>query len=174
MVGFIICHYYPQKQYGIISYLAKDKDFKDGEKYVGAKLLGKLKTILTSNSHRCNLLVFELQQGTKDRAKSKLFKLYANCLGLQAVELDFAYYRPRLNLNHTPEEQLILMIVTFDSQGVRYMDKDKAMDILSFIHFYCYGDIYDKETNEFALYHNYLGKRMAHYADSLPNEIKAT
>ena len=171
LVGFIICHYYPQKKYGIISYFAKDKAFTDGEKYVGSKLLRRLRKILTSD-HTCELIVFELQMNAQDRAKSKLFKLYASSLSLKAMELQFAYDRPKLSLTDQREERLALMIVPIGLAIKDELNKNRVIDILSFIHFYCYGDIYDKKTDEFAIYHGYLKKRMDHYRCALPNKIE--
>jgi hypothetical protein len=172
LAGFIVCHYYPEKKYGIISYLAKDKDCKDGEKYVGTKLIKRLNRILVKE-HGAELVVFELQKNSKDKAKAKLFKLYANSIGLKALELDFPYNRPKLNLSDQEEESLVLMIAPISLTVEREVSKERVIDILSFIHFYCYGDIYDDGTIEFMRYHQYLSERILYYTHSLPSKVVA-
>jgi hypothetical protein len=169
IVEFIACFYYPKKRYGIIGYFGKTKSFKDED---GAKILKKLKEILIKE-HNCELLVFELEFNKRDRAKAFLFKRYAKQLGLVALELDFDYQRPKLNLEDTKEEKLSLLVIPIKGNIGNTFTKAKVLDILSFIHFYCYGDYYETTDPLHIEYQNYMQSRIDFYSANLPDEINA-
>lgn len=172
IVGFIACFYYPKKQYGIIGYFGKTKSFKEESKYTSLKLLKKLKAILVKD-HKCKLIVFELEPSKKDRAKAFLFKLYAQQLNLIAYELDFEYYRPKLSLEDSKdEEKLALLVIPINDTIKKTFSKNKVLDILNFIHFYCYGDYYNSKDNLHKQFQKYMHTRMEFYKTNLPEKIK--
>lgn len=171
IIGFIACFYYPEKEYGIIGYFGKSDQSKEYGKYVSSKILQKLKSILLKK-HSCKLLVFELEND-RQKGKSALFRFYAKNLGLTVKELKFDYYRPKMSLVDKDEPQLVLMVVPFLEEIPKKVTKDKILDILSFIHFYCYGDYYDKDQREFEQFQAYLGQRMECYETILPDEVLA-
>lgn len=169
IIGFIACFYYPEKEYGIIGYFAKAESAKEQSKYVSLKLLQKLKNILLEE-HSCKLVVFELENERRE-AKAALFKLYAKNLGLTVKEAKFNYIRPKMSLIDNNETQLLLMLIPIKEKIERTIRKDKMLDILSFIHYYCYGDYYDNDQKEFAEFREYLITRMHYYDSVLPGEI---
>ncbi len=172
IVGFIACFYYPEKQYGIIGYFGKTKSFREEGKYVGTKLLKKLKTILVEE-HKCKLLAFELEFNKRDKTKAFLFKSYAKQLGLSTYELGFDYYRPKLNLQDTKEEKLTLLVIPISETITNSLSKEKVIDILSFIHFYCYGDYYEPHDTMHQEFQNYMQSRINFYQANLPDEVSA-
>jgi hypothetical protein len=171
IVGFIACFYYPEKQYGIVGYFGKSDQFKEQTKYVSSRLLNKLKRILVKQ-HACKLLVFELENNKRD-AKAGLFRLFAKDLGVNILELDFEYYRPKMHLQDSSESRLSLMIVPITEEITPSIPKAKVLDILTFIHCYCYGDYYDQDQAEFSEFQSYLQSRVDLYKSSLPEYINA-
>ncbi len=172
VIGFIICFYYPQKKYGIIGYFGKSNSHKDIGKYIAPKLLKELKSILL-NQHKCKLLVFELESQKRSKAKIILFKLFATKLNFTAYELDFDYFRPKYNLEDTnTEEKLSLFVIPISESLKKYITKKKVIDILNFIHFYCYGDYYDATSPSHVQFQNYMKARMKIYDSILPDKIK--
>ncbi len=171
IVGFIACFFYPQKKYGIIGYFGKTKSFNDVGKYCGTKLLKELKKILIEK-HDCELLVFELKIDEHIKGKKSLFKSYTKNLGLVVYELlNFQYFRPKLNLDDTTEEELELLIIPIKNIVSTTFSKEKILDILNFIHFYCYGDYYEKDDNLHSAFQRYLQGRVEYYESNLQDEI---
>lgn len=170
VVGFIACFYYPEKQYGIIGYFGKTKSFREEGKYVGTKLLKKLKAVLVEE-HNCKLVVFELEFYKRDKTKTFLFKSYAKHLGLILYELSFEYYRPKLNMEDIKEERLKLLIIPISEPITIPISKEKVLDILSFIHLYCYGDYYERHDKMHQEFQNYMASRIDYYSQILPDII---
>ena len=173
VIGFIACFYYPQKKYGIIGYIANSNSNKELSKYVSPRLLKKLKNILLGE-YKCKLLVFELEPQKREKSKIILFKTLAKKLGLVAYELDFDYYRPKLNLEDTKDEaKLSLLVIPISYTSMKSFTKEEILDILSFIHFYCYGDYYNKADNLHKQFQSYMESRMNVYKANLAENIKA-
>lgn len=171
IVGFTACFYYPQKKYGIIGYLGRTNSINKVGSHISIKLLKKLKSILVKE-HDCKLLVFELEKQKRDKAKVYLFRSYAKKLGLRAFELMFDYWRPKLNLDDSKEDNLRLLILPINKTINNTMAKTEVLNILDFIYFDCYGDYYDEKDEKFQTFHDYLKNRIDFYKLSLPDTIK--
>ncbi len=174
-IGFMACYYYPTLEYGIIGYIGRTKEAteKAGEavRYSTIKLIEKLNSII-HKKHKCKLLVYELEIGKRDGEKMQLFKSCAQKLNLKTYELDFDYWRPKTDLEDKSEEKLRLVVIPIQTSLHQSMSKNEVLEILNFLHFYCYGDYYDISDPKFNVFQDYLKTRMAFYEKNLPDIIK--
>lgn len=171
IVGFLACFYYPDKRFALLGYIGKLSAFKDLDNgYISLRLLRKLTSIL-SKEHNCQLLLFELQR-KRDDSKVLLFRSFAKNIGLDMFELDFDYVRPKYHLKDSGEESLRLFIVPLQRRASAVLSKKDTMDILDFLHNYCYGDFYDTGDDEYNEFQSYLRDRLAFYDASIPDQIK--
>ena len=182
VVGFIFCHYYPERQTGIVSYFGINKSSQVARKQAAPRLLKRLLRILHRAEKPCQWLLFEIHVPEPDedkhtnserRAKGVLFKQTAKHLGIRAVELDFDYNRPRWSLDpRVEEEPMRLLCATLAKQPLQgTLSKSQVIHLLGTIHLCGYGDYYPVEDRHFQEFHEYLGSRRASYEERLPDPV---
>jgi len=180
IVGFLFCHYYPDRKKAIISYYGIDKEVTEARKGAAFTLLTKIRSILT-HTHNCDFLFFDVErpferrlkeENAKRKARIVLFKQNAISLGFHAYMLDFDYQQPKITLaKGTHEDSLLLMFVPLKTFHETKLSKDEVVNFLSFVYLDCYGDVYDMDDKRFLKYHQYLIKRVRDYEKSLPSTI---
>lgn len=181
VVGFIRCHFYPDRRKAIVSYFGINKQVLEARRSAAKKLLLKLKKILSENRRVCDFLFFDLQkpedtiskaENSERRARPVLFKNRANSLGLKAYKFNFAYRCPKISLDHDAHEHpLVLMCVPLASSLERIVPKATILEFLQFIYLDCYGDLYPVTNERFLRHREHLTQLLAEYETSLPDEI---
>ncbi len=61
LVGFLFCHFYPERRKAIISYYGVSSAFPEARRSAASRLLARLKSILGAGDHPCDYLFFDLQ-----------------------------------------------------------------------------------------------------------------
>ncbi len=182
VVGLLFCHYYPEINYAIITYLGIDKTVQPAREHGVEFLLKCLMRILRSRKHLCELLIFELQkpsssldrtQNQERKARVGLFKQRAAMFGLHAYRVLIDYQRPKLSLDpNLTEENLVLMCVPLGPhKPTSVLPKAGVIKLLEFIHHYCYADFYSPSDPAFADFQNYLKHRVDLYRRTLPELV---
>lgn len=171
LLAFLSCFYYPQKGYGIIAHYGKNPNFREEGKYVDKQILGYLRKLLVKK-HNCELIVFEIDAMDKRMGKAYLFTRFARKIGYEGYQLQFEFVRPMRYLNDTEGGRLDLYVIPINYPVTALMPKEKVLDIIRFLHLYCYGDYYDVSDPSHLEYQNYLKGRVAYYEQHLPAQIR--
>jgi hypothetical protein len=181
VVGFVICHFYIEREKAIISYLGINSQIIEAKRSASKKLLNKLKTILLKHKDVCDFLFFDLQgvdsslsqaEKSKRKARPILFKQTAKRLGLRAYLLQFNYMCPKVSITDEAREYpFTLMCIPIHGQLSQKISKQIVMEFLNFIYLDCYGDIYPVNDPQFKVHHDYLEQKLKQYEETLPDEI---
>lgn len=180
VVGFLLCHFYPDRNKAIISYYGIDKKFVEARKSAAISLLKKIADIL-KRKRECDFLFFDVErpstkiskkENTEREARVTLFKQKAITLGLHAHKLQFDYHPPKITLaKGTHEDSLILMFVPLNLLNVSSLTKVEVAEFLRFVYLDCYGDIYHIDDPRFVKYHEHLITKLNKCEKSLPAKI---
>lgn len=182
VVGFLLCHFYPERRKAIISYYAINEEILEARRSAAMKLLARLKRILLDGRHPCDYLFFDLQgidpttpkeEAGKRKARPGLFRRSAKRLGLPAHLFQFAYACPKVAMrDDTHEYPFTLMCVPVSARLPQPVPRATVLEFLHFIYHDCYGDIYAVSDDRFQPYHDHLQQRLNHYEQTLPAEVK--
>lgn len=181
VVGFIFCHYYPDRRKAIVSYFGIDKTSREARAFAAAALVERLKGLLSAKERHCDFLFFDVERPEAVRRKEersrrlariKVLKQDVDHVGLQAYCLDFRYQRPKIVLSDNAKEiPLTLMVVPIHGVLAGTLPKEVVMEFLRFIYLDCYGDIYNMTSPEFAEYHKHLAARLVDLERDLPKVV---
>lgn len=181
VVGFVFCHYYPDRKNAIISYYGIDKEVTLARQTAAKLLLEKTRKLLTSGNRDCRFLFFDVERPHRNLAKperiereSRIRRLRqtARSFHLRAYSLDFDYHSPRITMaDGTRETPLTLLVVPIKDSLGSSISRDKLIVFLRFIYLDCYGDIYELSDPHYTAYHAHLNERLMHYEKTLPKII---
>ncbi len=179
VVGFLFCHFYPDRQKAIISYYGIDKTVLEARRGASDALLTRIYEKLSKS--RCEYVFFDLEcpdlklivnQKRERRARIELFKQTAKRFNLTAVEPEFIYKSPKIALEkEAREKRLCLLFVPLVSFPETKINKSQLIEFLRFVYFDCYGDIYSTNDHRFDQYRVGLNELISYYENSLPHEI---
>lgn len=183
VVGFLFCHFYPDRRKAIISYYGINPEVSEARRSASAKLLMRLKRVLLDGQHPCDFVFFDLQgidpstsraEARKRKARPVLFKQSAKRLGLSAYVLQFPYSCPKVSLSPDSREYpFSLMCVPIGATLPQPVPRALILEFLSFLHLDCYGDLYPVSDERFQPYREHLRQRLKHYNETLPSEVEA-
>ncbi len=186
VVGFMICHLYPQLEWrkAIVTYFAIDDDNVEARvKFAADRLVEKLKIILIKGK-KCDLLFYELQvpeerhaadERRKRLGRRLLFRRKAKALGLKALEFQFPYQCAKVSLSHDAHESPFSLFGIGIRESIpANVPKSKLLEYLKFIYTVCYGDLYPKDDPRFAEHQKHLLGMLDHYEKTLPEMVQAT
>ncbi len=181
VIGFLLCHFYPEREKAIISYYGIDKNIRSARTSAAHSLLSAIHNELTSKGRSCKYLFFDVERPTnrltrKERAERKarvtVFKQSARSFGRKAFCIEFDYSSPRITLSTgTRETPLTLMTIPLASSLEGSISRETLLEFLSFIYFDCYGDIYELNDPHFKSYQDHVSKKLEKYSASLPAKI---
>ena len=184
VVGFVFCHFYPERKKAIVSYFGIDRQVVEARRSAAKKLLRKLAQILSDRQHACDFLFFDLlspdssaspAENAERKARPVLFKQSARALDLKAYRFHVQYECPRISLaDGTHEHPLILMCVPLAARLERPVSKQDFLGFLRFIYLDCYGDLYPVNDERFTAFHEYLRSKLTQYEKSLPDQIQVS
>lgn len=179
VVGFSLCHYYPDRKKAIISYYGIDKESANARQHAAVCLLGYLQRELTIRG--CKYLFFDVERPSPNLPKRELaerlsrirrFKQSAKSFRLNAYSLDIDYRSPRITLAAgTRSAPLTLLVIPIAQQMSTTLSKATVMEFLRFIYLDCYGDIYDLKDSRYAPYHAHLTKSLLQFQKTLPDVV---
>ena len=184
VVGFMFCHFYPERRKAIVSYYAIDRRDDTARATAARAMAVRLQQLLSETSRTCDYLFFDTQnpdaqigkiENRARRARPALFKLTADSLGLRAYKLDFNYRCPRVSLDPDAREHPFTLLC-IPMQGVVLpvpVPKDTIIVFLRFIYEDCYGDVYPVSDPRFNEHRKYLSSLVETYQSSLPDFIHA-
>lgn len=182
IVGFLFCHFYPERRKAIISYFAIDKKNNEARIKAADQLLLKLKKILIEGN-KCDALFYETEiseptiskhERREREARRALFRLKAKAHGLKALEFKFQYECARVSLSDDVHERpFSLFCIGVQEQIPINLPKKQLLEYLRFIHLDCYGDLYPEDDPRFEEHQEYLRKRLEHYEKTLPEIVPA-
>lgn len=183
VVGFLICHFYPQRKKAIVSYFGINKDVLEARRQAANSMLARLKKLLLNSEHTCDFVFFDMQgvdgelplnERTERRARPVKFRQSAKAFGMKAVIFEFDYRCPRVTLSPgTKEYPFTLMCVPIRSTLPKLVPRDTIMSFLHFIYLDCYGDVYAADDPRFKEHHDYLEAKLHEYETILPDFIAA-
>jgi hypothetical protein len=183
VVGFILCHFYPERRKAIISYFGIDKQVAEARRTAATRLTARLHRILRDRRHRCEYLFFDLQgvetttapeEAKERKARPRRFKQSASRLGTPAYTLQFQYVCPKVSLSETSREYpFTLMCIPLKHRLPQPVPRALVMEFLTFIHLDCYGDLYPVSDDRFVPYHEHLIERLKQYELTLPPFVNA-
>src|SRR5690242_3165484 len=111
--------------------------------------------------------------GDQDSRSHQRFRLNASGLGLRALRLEFPYYCPKVSLEESAEERLLdLVCIPIGAELPDPVPREMALELLTFIHMDCYGDLYCTDDPRFPVYRQYLQGRVEHYRAVLPATVE--
>ncbi len=178
VVGLLLCHFYPDRANAIISYHGINPSVPAANVSAGPRLLRLLRRILLGGGRKCDFLLFEIEEGSVRRTDGKRrrrnalferFRINASGLGLRALRLEFPYYCPKVSLEETAEERLLdLVCIPIGAELPKPVPGPAMLDLLTFLHLDCYGDLYCTDDPRFPIYRQYLQERVEHYRATLP------
>lgn len=187
VIGFLFCHYYPERAKAIISYFAIDKSIKEARTVAARTLLKSINTQLTRNGRQCNFLFFDVERPAnnlprKIRAERKsritLFKHSAATFQKKAYCIDFDYKSPRITMSPgTREVALTLMVIPLaenKQKALKTIPKEQLLEFIHFIYFDCYGDIYELGDPRLTKHQEHMTRKLSRYEKSLPPNIALT
>jgi hypothetical protein len=184
VVGFVFCHFYPTARKAIISYLAIDSGNSEAKACGAARMLQRLRRILSDPDHLCEFLFFDLQgiesttpqeEAKTRKARPVLFRRTARRMNLQTYDLQFAYQCPKVSLEEEAREHpCTLVVVPLNGTLPDVLLRSQVLEFLRFIHLDCYGDLYPKADPRCAEYQSYLRSQLRHYESTLPPEIPSS
>lgn len=184
VVGFMFCHFYPDRKKAIVSYYAIDRRDERARMKAAGAMAKELHSLLSHASRPCDFLFFDTQnpdaqlgkvENRERRARPALFKLTAESLGLHAYKLHFDYRCPRVSLDPDAREYpFTLLCIPLPGVTLNVpVPRDMVIQFLSFIYEDCYGDMYPVSDARFTEHHNYLARLVAEYQSTLPEFIHA-
>ncbi|HKI02437.1 MAG TPA: hypothetical protein VKK31_10680 [Thermoanaerobaculia bacterium] len=181
VVGILLCHFYPERAKGIISYHGVNPAVPAANASAGPLLLRLLRRILLRGGRKCDFLLFEIEEAPirrtdgKRRRRNALFERFrinASGLGLRALRLEFPYHCPKVSLEETAEERLLdLVCIPIKAELPKPVPRLAVLDLLAFLHLDCYGDLYCTDDPRFPIYRQYLQGRVEHYRTTLPDAV---
>ena len=181
VVGFIFCHYYPERKKAIISYYGIDDKVLEAKKFAASALLKHLGRALIRKHIDCQYLFFDVakpgqqlpqKENLRRKARIRLFMQSARIIGKKAYSFHFDYHSPKAYLsNDTHERPLVLMFIPIKGIISTTMPKSQIMSFLKFIFLDCYGDIYRIDDPRFDEYQLHLSKIVNEFESNLPEKI---
>jgi hypothetical protein len=181
VVGFLFCHYYPERKKAIVSYYGIDKTILEARRSAANALLAYLNTNLGSKGVRCGYLFFDVERPDtastaheKVRRKARIIVLKQSARSFQrsAHCLDFEYTSPRITLSEgTKETPLTLMVIPLADPLPRSISRETTLEFLRFIYLDCYGDYYSINDEPYQAFRDYLSATLERYRGTLPEEI---
>lgn len=170
VVGFILCHFYPESRKAIVSYVAVKGGIATHQK-TSRELIKKLKSILTNNN-QCDFLFFEIQGFDSNKGLRRLFAGRANSIGLKVRKFVIEYQCPRISMSgDTHEAPFSLFCVGLREDIPDLISKQKMLGFLAFIYFECYGDLYPINDELFYRHREHLKGIIDNYEKTLPDLI---
>lgn len=167
VIGFVFCHFYPESRKAIVSYIA----VKNTRHKTSNKLVRKLNKILVK-SKKCDELFFETEGSDFNKGLVRWFSKRSGSEHLKLRMYDLQYQCPKVSMSHEARESsLFLFGVGVNNEIPKSIDKSKMLEILSFIYFDCYGDLYDVKDPLFIEYKSHLNEMYKYYEENLPDEI---
>jgi len=181
VVGFLLCHFYPERRKAIISYFGVNKEVLEARNGAATVLLKKLKKVLSKRRRSCEFIFFDMQgveeglppeEVAKRRARPVLFRQSARTLKMKSVTFDFPYRCPKVSLAPgTREYPFSLMCVPLSRDIPKPAPRALVISFLEFLYLDCYGDVYPVSDPRFAEHHAYLESVIADYRGSLPEFV---
>lgn len=166
VVGCLYSPYYPSRSSAMVSYFAVKGgvsiDYNTSE-----HLVKRLKWILLFS--RCRTVYFETQK----RGLAKLFTKLASekPIELKIRRFDFPYLAGPVTANGNPASAL-LFAVSLRGQIQDIISKPRLLEILDFIYYEVYGDIYTlAEHDAFNRHQKKLHDLVKHFENTLPPTI---
>lgn len=182
VVGFLLCHFYPERRKAIISYFAIDKKNRKACIEAADRLLLELKKILLKRN-KCKVVFYESEgseatiskhERREREARRALFRIKARAHGLKALEFKFQYQCARVSLSDDVHERpFSLFCIGVQEQIPPNLPKKQLLEYLRFIHLDCYGDLYPEDDPRFEEHQAYLRERLLHYEKTLPDTVPA-
>jgi len=181
VVGFVLCHFYPDRRKAIVSYLGIDRSSLKARRDCAArrKLFAGLRRALTSRRRDCQYLFYDLVgvdpstpkvERRERQARPTLFIQAAEALGLIATEICLDYRPARVSLDDDePDYPLRLWCIPLKGSLPAVIPKALVLEFLEFIYMDCYGDFYSTDDPRFAEHQQYLRQIVDHYAEALPD-----
>ncbi len=181
VVGFIFCHYYPERKKAIISYFGIDKNVLEARKFAAIVMLKHLERLLIRKYKECEYLFFDVARPEKQlseaefrerKARISLFMQSARSIGKKAYVFQFDYHSPKVSLSHESQERpLVLMFIPLKGSISMVISKAQVIAFLQFIFLDCYGDIYRIDDPKFKEYQQHLKENVREFEVLLPEEI---
>lgn len=180
IVAFVLCHYYPERQKAIVSYMAIDKaSLKARQGLARRRLVIALKKRLTAR--RCEYLFYDLEgvdphtssiQRRRREARMLHFVRAAATAGLKAYELDLDYHPAKVSLeDDEPKYPLRLWCVPLTARLPARLPRNVVLDFLRFVYLDCYGDIYPTDDPRHVEHQEYLRGIVSRYERQLPEFV---
>ena len=180
IVGFVMCHYYPTRKKGIISYLAAHHATAALQKRAGVRLARAMKRILLRQ--RCEMIFYEVELPTEHKRTRPrgprpglptLLQQRVEITGLVARQLCFPYLCPKVSLRAVEDasKRFALYCVSVRGPLPKALSRDAVQEYLRFIYLDCYGDLYSPEDSEYSAHQTALTRSLAEQTRSLPEAI---
>jgi len=167
VIGFVFCHFYPESRKAIISYIA----VSDSRNKTSHKLVSKLKKILIK-SGLCDELFFETEGSDANKGLIRWFSERAKSIGFNVRLFNFQYQCPMVSMSHdSKESHFFLFCIGIKTEIPELITKSKMLEILKFIYFDCYGDLYDVKDKLFLEHYTHLQKMFENAEKTLPDVI---
>lgn len=167
VVGFVFCHFYPETRKAIISYIA----VKDSRNKTSHKLVSKLKKILLK-SGQCDELFFETEGSDANKGLIRWFSEKAKSIGFNVRLFNFKYQCPMVSMSHESKESpFFLFCIGIKTEIPELITKSKMLEILRFIYFDCYGDLYEVKDKLFLEHYSHLQQMFENAENTLPDVI---
>lgn len=184
VVGFLFCHYYPERKKAIISYIGNDNNGFESKKFVVPALLKYLTHALTKKHKECQYLFFDVarpgqqlsDEVNRERiGRINLFMRYTRVIEKKAYIFKFEYHSPKAYLSDEVHERpLVLIFIPLKEAIPTTMSKSQLITFLQFIFMDCYGDIYRVDDPRFEEYQRHLKETVSEFETHLPEEILLT
>lgn len=181
VVGFMFCHYYPERHKAIVSYYGIDKNVLEARKLAASVLLKSIEKLLVRKHKECEFLFFDVARPGKElskeenlerKARISLFMQSARLIRKKAYVFQIDYHSPRVSMaDETHERPLVLMFIPLKTQIPTIMKKSEVMSFLRYIFFDCYGDIYRVDDPRFEEYQKHLKEQVDEFEKVLPEEV---
>lgn len=181
VVGFIFCHYYPERRKAIISYFGIDKNVLEARKFAAEVLLKHLEYLITRVHKECEYLFFDVarpgqmlsrEENLERKARINLFMQCARTIGKKAYVFQFDYHSPKVSISEdTHERPLVLMFIPLKDDISATISKEQVLTFLRFIFLDCYGDVYTVDDPRFEEYQAHLRENIREFEKSLPDNV---
>lgn len=181
VVGFLFCHFYPDRQKAIVSYYGIDKAVLEARRSAANALLAYLYKNLVAKGRRCEYLFFDVErpdtastahEKVRRKARISVLKQSARSFQLRAYCLDFEYSSPRITLSEgTKETPLTLMVIPLSRPLGTRITRDEVLEFLRFIYLDCYGDYYSVNDEPYQAFRDHLANSLQRFETSLPESV---
>lgn len=181
VIGFLFCHYYPERKKAIISYYGIDKSVLEARRKAAHALLKSLKKHLSSKGRVCDYIFFDvdppetaLNDGEKVRRRARIsvLKQSARAFQVKAYFINFEYMSPKITMaDVTKETPLNLMVVPMSGRISNPISKENLLEFLRFIYMDCYGDYYEVTDPKYKSFRSHLFAMLRKYKKTLPTEV---